>query len=114
MNTAVASLWDTIREVNFVDIDGFYGPLGTPYGFTARMIILQNFTNEPVYFSDDGVNDKFKFFPGTQLVLDYMSNQSGYSRSFAQYTGTQIWVRSAGVAPTSGSVCLSVIYGKGE
>lgn len=114
MNASSRAEIDTLRELAFGSITGAYAALGTPLGHQVRIMTLQNQTDQTLYFSDDGINNKFKYQAGGGEVLDFMTNQSGYAESFSYPAGKQWYVKAAGALPASGSAILSVVYGKGE
>ncbi len=116
MNASTVAQFDTIRELAFGGITSTYAPIGTPLGHYVRILTIKNYTDEPVSFSDDGVNHKLKYYPGGGQVWGMMGNKSGYSESFSEPWGTQWYARiaSGGTNPTSGSVIIESVHGKGE
>src|SRR3990167_8225018 len=70
----------------------------------ARIAILQNLTNQTVTFSNGGV------------VLDLTANTGNSINDHGDFLGMgiQFKVKHIGVAPTTGSVYVSLLYRKGE
>jgi hypothetical protein len=129
MGQSIIVQWDDIRSVAFGTIPAspLYAPIGTPFLHAARMLIIQNFTDQLVYVSDEidltvPAVPTYVFIPkiilpsGGQIILDYMSDKSLNGGEFAQSAGTQLYTAypTGGVAPTLGNIYVSVIYALGE
>lgn len=119
MNQSIVVQWDALRTAAFGAIGAAYIPVGTPFGFAARMLILQNLTDQEliISFGLEGADvtlltDNLALHSGGQIVLDYMSDQSSVGGSFAQPIGTQVYVKDNGVGPGTGAFYVSVVYGK--
>ena len=108
---ALRFLFEPLRELSFSSVGASYIAIGAPLTNPSRLFILQNLTDETVYISDDGVNNKFKFPPGGALTLDNVSNRTEQSSSNEMPQGTIWYVKHAGVAPTLGSITISTGYG---
>lgn len=111
-NLSTVLLIEPQRSLAFGSISGTYAPIGTAYSHPVRMYMLQNFTDGAMQFSWDGVNDHFPLPAGGSLILDIGSNKSinggNLEASGARFT----YVKTLGTGPTSGSVYLSIFYGK--
>lgn len=114
MSSAIKVQWDALRTAAFGAIGGAYSAVGTPFAHMTRILIMQNLTNQQVLVSFDGVTDNLTLPTGGQLILDYMSDQSLLGGEFLQAIGTQVYVKNAGVAPTTGNFYVGLIYAKGE
>jgi len=101
--------FETMRSLAFGAIGAGYTEIGTPLEHTARMIIVQNYTDALLAFSNDGINDKFVLPAGGQIVFDVATNET-FSQGFFASIGTTYSVKQVD-APTVGSVYLSVVYG---
>ena len=101
--------WETIRSLAFGSIAAGYMGVGTALTYPARLLIIQNFTDEQVMFSFDGADDHFTLVSGAQTVLDITSNKTN-QENFFMSKGDRLYVRRVGV-PTIGSVYFSVVYG---
>ena len=93
-----------------IDVPGTYTGIGTSITNPARMMLIQNFTNADLMFSLDGVNDHFPMINNSHLILDIASNKTRES-GFYLAEGQRLYVTQI-EAPTTGSVYLTVFYGK--
>ena len=95
---------EPLRSLAFGSISGTYAGIGTALSNPSRKLLVQNYTNAQLTFSDDGVNDKFVLAAGAQFILDEALNHQG------DYTaqGTRFYVKGSAA---SGSVYLSSWYG---
>jgi hypothetical protein len=100
---------DPVRSLGFGGITGAYAPIGASSEYEGRMLLIQNWTNGDLMFSDDGVNDKFPLKAGDKVVLDFSSNQT-YERGLFWPIGTTLYV-SYLTEPTSGFVYYTIFYG---
>jgi hypothetical protein len=97
---------EPLRAVIYTSISGTYAGIGTALANPSRKLLIQNYTDALMIFSDDGLNDKFVLEAGGQFILDEALNHHG------DYTaqGVRFYVRTLG-SPTVGSVFLSTWYG---
>ena len=111
MSVAIRAEFEEIRRLAFGLIDpvAFTG-IGTAFAHPPRMVLLQNFTDVTLVFSDDGVKDKIDLLAGTYIILDLTSNKT-IDQGFCLQQGTRLYARYYDGAPTLGFVSLSVIYG---
>ena len=72
-------------------------------------MFVQNLTNATLWFSNDGVNDKFPLLPNAFIVWDLTTNKSQMEGLYLPAL-TQMYVRELGT-PTSGSVYVTSMYG---
>jgi|SRR5665213_2111740 len=112
---AIVALFDDMRSLGFASISGTYAAVGAAFGHKARMLIINNNTNGDMIFSYDNTVAAGQIFvaQSSHLVLDLTSNRDGLDPILALAVGTQIYAKQSS-APSSGSVYISVIYGKGE
>lgn len=82
---------------------GYVG-IGTALSNPSRKLLIQNYTDALIIFSDDGVTNKFVLNAGAQFILDEALDKNG------DYTsqGTRFYAQGT---PLSGSVYLSTWYG---
>lgn len=99
-----------IRSLDFGSIGILYAAVGTPLDLPASIIIFQNNTDAPVFFSLDGVNDHFFLPQNGFLVLDLTTNKSLDQGAFISQ-GTQVYVRNLFAAGTMNDVYVSVMSG---
>lgn len=103
-NLAIRLAIEPLRSLAFGSISGTYAGIGTAITNPSRKLLIQNYTNAQLTFSDDGVNDKFVLASGVQLILDEALDHNGdYTAS-----GTRFYVKGTAA---SGSVYLSTWYG---
>ena len=108
---AVRMLFEPQRTLAFGSISGAYMGVGTAVDHPVRQFIVQNFTDQPLQFSFDGINDHFPVAAFTSMINDVSSNNS-LSQTFLMGKGERLYVKTLGGAPTVGSVYFSVMYGK--
>jgi len=95
---------EPLRTLAFGGISGAYAGIGTAITNPSRKLLIQNYTDVLITFSDNGVTDKFVLNPGTQFILDEALNHQGdYTAS-----GTRFYAKGA---PSLGAVYLSTWYG---
>ena len=116
---------DMLRNASATAIaaaSGDYIALGGPFTHRMRMIKIVNDTDGDMFIgfnslttppASDGTADN-DFVPSDGFVLyDFTSNSESTGSPFVFAAGTQIWVRYS-TTPTTKSVYLTTIYGKGE
>ncbi|MEE8208148.1 MAG: hypothetical protein V3T88_04225 [Nitrosomonadaceae bacterium] len=108
--TAIRAQWETVRTLAFGSISGTFMGVGTVFDNPARNLIIQNFTDVTLDFSDDGVDTKFKLIPNSLFVWDITTNKSNETGFFIP-EGARIYVKRVGSAATEGEVSVSVSYG---
>ena len=101
---------ENLRTVAFGDIDSIYTRIGTSFEYPTRNFLLQNFTDQLLYYSDDGVNDKWVLPSQGQLIIDITTNRSDHDSTYYS-SGIQLYVKYPDVAPTSGATYLTTFYG---
>jgi len=111
MSLAIKAEFEEIRRLAFGSIaPAAFTGIGAAFLHAPRMVILQNFTDNTLTFSDDGIKDKLDLLAGTYIILDLTSNKT-IEQGFCLEQGTRLYVRYYDGAPTLGFVSLSVIYG---
>lgn len=113
---------DVLRVVANGSIAATYAAFGSAFTHRARMVKVTNNTNGDLFIgvnslatapASDGTADN-DFVPAGGFVLyDFTSNSENTGNPFVFQVGTQFWVRYS-TAPTTGSVYLTVVFGKGE
>ena len=99
---------DAIRTLAFGGIGAAYAVVGAVLAGPVRLICFNNLTNQNLYFSDDGVNDKVIIPLGTGKVFDISTNRTRQENFFLK-EGDFCYIRHLGVAPTSGSVYIEIV-----
>jgi len=99
---------DAARTVAFGGIGAAYAAVGGAVATAARIVILNNLTDQTLWISADGVNDQFILPAGGFKLIDVSANRTTVENYFIP-EGTVFYVRHAGVAPTSGSVYVEIL-----
>lgn len=102
--------YEPLRSIGFASIGSVYARVGTPFDNPARMICLDNISDENLYISFDGVNDHTIVPAGSGRVFDYCSNKSTQSGLSEQAVGTQVYTKFISGPPTDGGLFVTVIY----
>lgn len=108
--------FDALRSLAFGSIGANYAAIGTQINQLARLVAIKNNTDAVLLLSFDGTTDNDVLMATTGQVLDFTANKTmddGAGSYFIE-KGTTIYVKHAGVAPTSGSIYVTVVYGKGD
>lgn len=77
----------------------------------ARIIILQNLTDQQINFSWDGVTDHMTLPSMGFILLDVTTNKTMTGGAFHVAEGQVIYAKATGSQPTTGNVYLTVLYG---
>lgn len=101
---------EVCKTVGFAATGAGYVPIGNPTEYVGRMLLLQNKTDGDMWFSDNGIDNKFPLFAGDKVVLDCMANQFD-GRGLWWPVGSKLYVKRITV-PTLGSIYLTVFYGE--
>lgn len=102
---------DTLRSLAFGSISGTYAAVGGSFVHPVRLISLVNATDGAMFFSDDGINDKFFLPAGTFKLFDLTTNRFNSSQYWVLPAGTQIYVRQS-TAPSTGAVYVECLWGQ--
>lgn len=101
---------DPCRTIGFAAIGATYVPIGTQIENSGRMILLQNWTDADLWFSDNGIDDKIPLKSGDKIILDITTNQSFGRGLFLPY-GSFLYVKEK-TAVSAGEVHLTLFYGE--
>ena len=91
------------RILPFGSIGATYVPIGTPSENDAKFLGALNITDVPLFFSLNGVDDQFVFFPGTGAPF-FVIELSGNGEDVSFPKGTQLFVKQVAGPPTVGEV----------
>ena len=111
MSLAIRMRFEELKTLGFAAIGAGYMGIGTGLSKPAREIFVQNLTNQTLVFSDNGLVDKFKLPKQSGYVLDITANREDTTGIFCMAEGDRLYVKHDGVAPTTGEVCFSAVYG---
>ncbi len=109
MSFAIKLLPEAVRTVAAAGISGTYAGIGTPLANPSRIILIQNFTDEAVMISFDGITDHLPVAAEGFVLLDVTANKTA-TQGFYIAEGTRFYVKEIG-NPTTGSVYISTFYG---
>lgn len=102
--------FDTIRELGFASIGANYALVGTPFDDEVCMLAIINTTDQDLYLSDDGINNKIYLPTQTARIYDFASNKSNTTeRTKVISDGSAFFVKHSGVAPLSGSIFIETV-----
>lgn len=107
---AIRLLIEPIRSVVFGNLSANYLTLGTPMIHAVRIFYLTNYTDTGVMISFDGVHDHLALVPNGYMILDITANKT-LPEGFFLAEGQQVYVKTIGALPTTGSVYFTVFYG---
>ena len=113
MSFSLRLIPEPVRSLAFGSIGAAYMGVGTSIDKKARMIHIANLTDDNLMFSFDGVNDHFPLQMYSFLYIDVCLNKTG-SNFFSFSVGDRLYVKDNGGATSTGSVYVSVFYGKDE
>ena len=102
-----------LQTLSYLLMSTTYVNIGTPLPFPARILQLQNTTDNDVLISWDGTNDH-QFIPsGGFVLLDVTANKSVAQQAWYVGSKTQLYAKfTAGSSPASrGAVYLTTFYG---
>lgn len=100
---------DALRSLAFGGIGAAFAVVGSVFSEPIRIMMLQNLTDVDVIFSFTGNTDHVIVPAGGFLLLDITTNQWEGAGWFIQ-AQTQMYVKQASGAPTSGSVYISAFF----
>ena len=104
---------EVLRTLAFGSISGTYIGIGTPLENPSLQIVIQNWTDQPVMLSWDGINDHFPLASGCAWDSDNTTNRAREQGLYIPQ-GQRFYVSLIGVtAPTSGAIYLTTFYGQG-
>lgn len=104
---------DALRSSAFGAIGAGYTAIGAVFLNPIRIISFKNLTNQTLIFSYDGVTDHEILPSESGLVLDFTAN-SAYGAFPFIASGTTVFVKHNGVAPTAGEAAVSAYYCIGD
>jgi len=112
MTLAIRMMAETVRTLGFASIGAAYMGVGTAVDAPARIIFIQNLTDEDLMFSLDGINDHFPLPTQGYILLDVSANKTTEAGFFLA-ENQRLYVKEIG-NPTAGSVYFTSFYGDSE
>lgn len=113
MSYGKRATWDTIREIAFGSLLGTYVAVGGVLTIAARAVKITNMTDQTVYFTDNGTDDKLKLPPNSYQLWDITTNKTLSDKPQFFEVGTQFSCRYDGaVAPTTNWVSVETLVVK--
>jgi len=110
MSLAIKALFEPVRSIASGAIGVGYTGIGPVLAYPSRQIFIQNFTDAPLMFSLDSVNDHFPL-PPYSFLLDDLSSNKTLETGFFLAKGDRLYVKQLGAAPMLGTVYFSTLYG---
>jgi hypothetical protein len=107
---SIKVLPEAVRTLDFSLISGTYMGVGTPLTNPSRIILFQNFTDQAVMISFDGITDNLPVAASGFVLLDITANKT-VSQGFSIAEGTRFYAKELTDAPTEGSLYISSFYG---
>lgn len=104
--------FDALRSVANGSITNSYAFLGSQFTHAMRILHFINGTNADMLISFDGTTDNLIVLAGSFVLYDFTSDEDA-PEQFRVQNGTQTYVKYVS-APSSGSIYLISVYGKGE
>jgi len=111
--SATCAIIDELRSLANGSISGAYATVGAAFEHPARLICITNNTDGDMLFSTDGVTDMLFVASRSFKLFDLTTNHGVYDATFVLPINTQIYVKRSTV-PTTGSVYVEIIYGRGQ
>jgi len=102
--------FEPLRSLAFGGIGVAYAPIGTALASPGYVFIVNNYTDEILAFSLDGVEDHFALDAGSTMTIDISSNKD-LIRNLGLSVGDRFYVKRIGT-PTVGSVYVTVMIRK--
>jgi hypothetical protein len=109
-NTQLVQI-DTLRTLGFASISGTYAAFGTSFTNPIRLICFTNNTDGDMFFSDDGVNNKFFLAASSFKLFDITTNKQLKDQLWCFAIGTQFYVKQS-TAPSKGAVYIECLWGQ--
>lgn len=106
------AVFDELREVAFGGIGAAYSTLGPVFPDFVRVISIFNSTDADIYITDNKAKNKLRVASGSGQVFDITANKVRDDGLFLSQR-TQLYVKRAGGAPTTGAVWVEVLYAEG-
>ena len=100
---------DTVRTLAFGAIGAAYAAVGAQIDEPIRLVYILNNTDQNLWLSDDGVNNKFLLPNRGFILLDLTANKVRDDGFFMPQNGYW-YAKHAGVAPTVGGLYITLIH----
>jgi hypothetical protein len=98
----------SFTPIPFGSFGGAYTQVNQPAIEPFQAIIFSNSLNQDVLISFDGVNNHLYLVAGQSQTVGSQFLMRGFNVGYP--AGTDIWIKNAGVAPTSGNLFLERYY----
>jgi len=105
--------FDAYRTLAFGAISGTFAAVGSVLTKPLRLIKFMNTSTVDLIVSFDAVTNNIYLPAGSFDLYDLNANQDP-AYDFKMQVGTQIYVKQASGAPSSGGIFVTGIYGVGE
>lgn len=102
--------YENLRTLGFASVSGSYSGVGPAFQNPVRILKVTNTTNENLRVSFDGITDMDIVAANGYYVFDYTTNDARKVGDLVQAAGQRLYVKHEGVAPTLGTVYVTIIY----
>lgn len=110
-NLAIRVMPEPVRSLAAASIGAAYVGIGSAFANPVHWFMVQNFTDESVMISWDGINDHFPLVANGYVIMDVAANKTVTGGSFMVAQGTRFYVKALSAVPLTGDVYVSIFYG---
>lgn len=103
--------WDNLRLLNYAFMDTTYIGIGSALSNPVRIIALYNSTDQDLFISTDGINDKIIIPAQSQRIYDIAANKSTQGGCLFLAAGQRLYARYPDVEPTQGNIYFESAFG---
>lgn len=113
MGYAGKAVFEQIKEINFGDVlaSGVYAKVGTPVSKYARICYLNNFLDQQIYISFNGIVDHIRMPINSVMTVDITSNRMPNEKFCFEKT-TQFYIRHQSTPVSSGAFWIEIVGGE--
>ena len=103
--------WNELKSLAFGSIGAPYVAVGTPFEKPIHLLKMQNFTDQNLLISFDGITDHDVLAANSAWVYDFGSNKTETAGGLFLPQGMRVYVKQeAGMAPSTGNCYAASIY----
>jgi hypothetical protein len=102
--------YENLRSLAFGSVLGTYVGVGGSFQHPVRILNIDNTTDQDMYISFDGINDKTILMARSGKIFDYATNKIEPIGQLEQDVGERVYVKTITVLPSDGGVFVTVIY----
>lgn len=106
--------YDNLRLLDYSSITSSYVGVGSSFSHPVRQLHIDNFTDQNLLVSFNGVDDKTVVHSQATKIIDIGTNRIDPVGQLEQPIGDRVYVKREAFAPTFGVVYVTVIYASTE